>query len=213
MSHRLHLSIASLALLLSACQTYTFPGAIGDQCDLNSDCDAPLVCKFGYCRVECDSARDCAAGFDCLFDNEQRGACQLEVDLGCSLNSDCADVLVCTMGECTNPCECEPDEVPCPDCAPGAACVMADDGSTACLDVSVDNCVYDSDCPPGPDDPPDVRFEICAPDLRCRPACASNADCRNGETCTTDFRFAREDGSEIEGPLCIFTPLMSTPAP
>jgi len=203
------LAAATLASL--GCQAYTLPGAIGEQCDLNSDCDAPLICRFGYCRIECDSARDCAAGFDCIFDNEQRGGCQLEIDLGCSVNSDCADVLVCTMGECTNRCGCDATEVPCPDCAPGAACVTADDGTPACLDPSVDSCVYDSDCPPLPGEMPEP-FQICAPDLRCRSACTSRSDCRNGEQCVT-VDFVREDGEAISGPLCIFMAMDDTMSP
>jgi hypothetical protein len=191
------LHVALAATLLGACSPLALPGAIGEQCELNSDCDAPLVCRFGYCRVECDSARDCAVGFDCIFDNEERGACQLEADLGCALNSDCAMPLVCTMGECTNRCNCPDPEMPCPDCAPGAACVTADDGSTACLDTSTTGCVYDSDCPTGP------PFEVCAQDGRCRVACDPEGDdCRNGERC---LEMTFDDmGVRITGYLCLF---------
>ena len=35
---------------------------IGEQCDLNSDCEAPLVCSFGLCRRQCATIRDCAIG-------------------------------------------------------------------------------------------------------------------------------------------------------
>lgn len=187
------LALLTVILLASGgCQAYELPGAIGEQCDLNSDCDAPLICRFGHCRVECDSARDCAAGFDCLLDDQKRGACQLEIDLGCALNSDCTAPLICTMGECTNACACEATTA-CRDCAPGAACVTADDGSRACLDTSTTGCVYDSDCPSGP------PFEICATDSRCRAACIEDEDCRNGEMCVNT---TLGDGSM--GPLCIF---------
>ncbi len=49
-------------------------------------------------------------------------------------------------------------------------------------------------------------FEICAADLRCRPACdpdLGGSECRNGETCM-EVTF-EENGIMIPGPLCVFT--------
>jgi Cys-rich repeat protein len=191
------LGILVFLLPAAACSTYSLPNALGDQCELNSDCDAPLICRFGYCRVECASARDCAAGLDCLYDNMQRGACQLIDEKTCTRNSECPEGLVCTMGECTNPCGCGIGVVPCRDCPPGAACVANDEGGTACFDSADDVCVYDSDC-----EATAMSF-ICAPDERCRVECRSDADCRNGEACRP-ATFEEGDAGMVTGDLCIF---------
>jgi len=203
------------ALLLAGCSSGQPRAQLGGQCTLNSDCDAPLVCRFGYCRVECASSRDCAIGFDCVLDEEDRGACQLERDTGCTLNSDCTAPLVCTMGECTNVCECDADSPPdtcySRDCPPGATCIESTDGSRACLDTSTRGCVYDSDC--GLSDG-GVSLEVCGGDGRCRVECLGPEDsrnCRNGETCE-EASFMQASGDTIRGYLCQFTGTPPTPA-
>jgi hypothetical protein len=191
----------------AACDSFELPGALGAQCDLNSDCDAPLVCRIELCRVECASSRDCAIGFDCVFDGTGRGACQLEAETSCTLNSDCKSPLVCTMGECTNVCECDPDSPPdacySRDCPPGATCIESDgDGGRACLDTSTRGCVYDSDCGVEGE-----SLEVCGGDARCRVECLGPHDsrnCRNGETCES-ASFALAGGDVIRGYLCVFT--------
>jgi hypothetical protein len=107
--------MVALALFGSACAP-PLPLALGDQCELNSDCDLTLVCLYDACRRECTSARDCAVGLDCLEGNRGFGVCQLPADLRCVRDSDCAGGLVCTDGECTNECDCAPGEV-CRDCS------------------------------------------------------------------------------------------------
>jgi hypothetical protein len=163
---------------VSACSSVTLPGALGDQCALNSDCDAPLVCGLGFCRVECASARDCPGRHDCVYDNEQRGFCQLLEELSCTRNSDCPGALVCTRGECTNVCNCTDPTTACEDCPPGAACIDVPDGK-ACFDSSTQVCIYNSDCRPDGGS----GALVCAPDRRCRDECRSDLDCRNGESC------------------------------
>ena len=202
------LLLAALATLAAAatasgCESSSLRRVRGEQCELNSDCDPPLVCRIGYCRVECASARDCSAGLDCVIDipNDpsapRYGACQLEAETSCVRDSDCPAALVCTMGECTNECGCPLDE-PCRDCAPGATCVERDDGSRACLDTSTQACVYDSDCDATPD-----SF-VCAGDGRCRIECRldHDEDCRNGERCQAFV--IREPVGEATGNFCVF---------
>jgi hypothetical protein len=191
------LSISVLAALSAGCDSYVLPSALGDQCELNSDCDAPLVCRLGYCRRECSTSRDCAVGLDCIWDDQRHGACQLTTETACVRNSDCPSGLVCTMGECTNVCGCPPGE-PCRDCPPGASCVTNPDSTRSCFDPAMRTCVWDSDCPATED-----SF-VCAFDQRCRVECTTDADCRFGARCTL-MRF-EEPGGCVLGRFCVDDP-------
>ena len=183
-----------LALTLAGCPT-SLPEALGGQCQLNSECDAPLVCRIAFCRKECSTSRDCAAGLDCVHDNMGLGACQLVEELSCVLDSDCAENLVCTMGECTNECNC-PDDEPCRDCPPGATCVARDDGTRGCIDKATRACVWDSDCEATAD-----SF-VCAPDRRCRVACRDDGDCRFGDRCA-QVSFDEPGRGTVMGSFCV----------
>ena len=152
------------------------PLAIGDQCELTSECDAPLVCRLGACRKECSTSRDCAAGLDCVLDQNKLGACQLPHEARCSLNSECPAPLVCTMGRCTNACTTSRD------CPPGATCTGT---PLTCVDPDRTPCIYNSDCD---------GVKICAPDQRCRPECEVDADCRYGTHC---IPFPVDDGGTV----------------
>jgi hypothetical protein len=152
----------------SACEPVQ-PLSVGEQCSLNSECDAPLVCRIGACRIECSTSRDCAAGLDCLLDNDDLGACQLPDETRCALASDCPSPLVCNMSRCTNVCAEDRD------CPPGATCMPADMGGTACVDPDRTACLYNTDCE---DD------RVCAPDQRCRVECLVDTDCRYRTVCT-----------------------------
>ena len=154
-----------LFVLAASCTTE--PLSLGDGCDLPSDCDAPLVCRIGKCRIECINARDCAAGLNCIYDDQKLGSCQLPDEARCALNSDCTSPLVCAMGTCTN--ACATDE----DCAPGATCDSVD-GVPSCVDHGGKPCIYSSDCPMG---------NVCAVDQRCRQECTTDYDCRFGTSC------------------------------
>lgn len=136
------------------------PQLRGAGCEVNSDCDARLVCRLSRCRKECDVHRDCGLGLQCLLDRDGLGACQLEDELTCTLDSQCADSLVCRGGECAN--ECAVDR----DCPPESEC-----GEEMSCEISAEAqrpCVYNSDC--------DAPL-ICDEDQRCRPECAADRDC------------------------------------
>lgn len=143
--------------------------ARGGQCSLTSDCDAPLICRFEACRVECTTNRDCALGLDCLYDENQLGACQLPEEASCMDNNNCGEGQICAVRDdgraqtCTT--ECGPERA----CPPGATCT---DG--ACLDPDNQPCLYNTDC----DD-----AKACAFDLRCRDECLTDEDCRAPLTC------------------------------
>lgn len=192
-------SLALVFFLAVGCTPSPYGLSQGEQCELNSDCDAPLVCRIGYCRRECSTSRDCAAGLDCVEDNSGLGACQLPRETSCVRDSDCPESLVCTMGECTNECGC-PDGVPCVDCPPGATCIGRPDGTRACLDPSTRTCVWNSDCAAT-----DNEF-VCAFDQRCRIECRIGAeDCRFGDRCVT-LTFDEGDAGVAMGNFCVPQP-------
>lgn len=144
-------------------------GGAGVDCELASDCAAPLVCRLGACRNECATSGDCAAGLSCVLDQNRLGACQLEDERDCLLDSACPAPLVCRFEQCVN--ECVTDR----DCLGGARCEVSPSGN-ACIDVSGLSCVLDLDC----------RAEdetLYCLGGRCRPQCFTNRDCRRERTC------------------------------
>lgn len=156
----------ALALMLFGCDG---PGRAGLQCEMNSDCQSPLVCRLTRCRRECRSARDCPLGAICVRDDQGIGACQLLEEDTCALNSDCAAPLVCRSGTCTE--ECVEDR----DCLPGARC-EGDEGMRGCVASGGTTCLSSSDC----DAAAGLR---CALDGICRPPCLADRDCAFGEAC------------------------------
>lgn len=186
--------VLAVALLVPACVPSPYGISLGGECELNSDCDPPLVCRLGYCRRECSTSRDCAAGLDCLKDAAGLGACQLPMETSCALDSQCQLPLVCTMGECTNACGACTVPGPCRDCPAGAQCVADVDGALGCFDPSSRTCVYSSECGT------DGEF-VCADDARCRLECTSDCDCRNGEVCRE--RTFVEGTETVRGNLCV----------
>ncbi len=155
---------------------------IGGSCELNSECDSPLVCRLGQCGQECRSSRDCPAGLGCVRDNGL-GVCFAQ---SCVLTSDCPDGLTCSNQQCTNVCERDRD------CPPGARCVEDQDGTKGCFDMSESSCARNSDCP---------SPLICARDKRCRDQCQTDRDCRDGRVCDTGAspRVCVEPGSNPDG--------------
>lgn len=164
----------------------------GGGCDLNSDCDNPLVCGFGRCRQECRTEVDCALGLDCFNDiGSGLGFCQLPDELDCTVNSncvercgrgtDCEGKIVCRGGECGQAC------IEDRDCVEGSICVEEDSVLT-CEPTSPELCVYNSDCALG---------LICDPYQRCRVECVEDRDCEFPRVCRP---------VEVEGfttPLCV----------
>jgi hypothetical protein len=146
---------------LGACSRPTF--AVGEGCEINSDCASPLVCVIGHCRRQCVDSRDCGAGLRCLVapDSALGGGCQLERERDCALTSECTPGLVCQNGTCTTRCVTDRD------CAAGAWC---DDmtGVLACVEPPPELCVYASDCP--------VPL-VCGRDQLCHEECHGDRDC------------------------------------
>lgn len=176
------------ALVLCGCELET-PKAVGEECSVNSDCDAPLVCRVNRCRTECATSRDCALGLDCVLDEFRLGGCQVNDETVCMINSDCTQGLVCResraapdgFGRCVNECSSGRD------CAPGQICCPSADETLcpeataelppACIELDQDTCVYNEDC---------SEDRVCASDGRCRLECreaGSTDDCLGGEIC------------------------------
>jgi hypothetical protein len=168
-----------VVVLFSGC-TFAEKLPRGDQCSLTSDCDAPLVCRLGKCRIECATHRDCALGLNCLYE-QQGGSCQLPEEASCALDSDCPSPLVCPMGTCTTVCMEDRD------CAPGATCVCNGD-DCACIDPAVDACLYNTDCP---------ELQVCAYDLRCRDECRCAPDCAAPLQCVRFMTEVFRDGVPV----------------
>ncbi len=167
-----HRAAACLALLALACSSRPSfePGA---ECQLNTECQAPLVCRLGHCRVECRSQRDCPPELECVRDERGLGACQLPKETDCTLSSECEDFLVCHYGRCTNACVNDRD------CPAGSHCTEQPGGGHGCRDESTVECELNSDC----ERVMGQEGYICANDGRCRVACRTDWDCSDGRAC------------------------------
>jgi hypothetical protein len=164
--------IVLLALLLVGCADAQ-KRHLGEECDLNSDCAAPLTCRLARCRVECFETRDCPIESGCIRDNEGFGVCLLVDETACDLDSDCLEHLVCAAGQCINEC------IENRDCTPGTTC---DEG--ACVDTArAMRCNYHPDC----EEP-----LVCVAGS-CRFECRSDRDCRG------DFVCEKTEGAALGG--------------
>lgn len=184
---------------------------LAQDCLVNSDCSAPLVCAFEACHAECVSSRDCDEGARCVAAARPYKVCQLETERKCERTADCVEGLICGVdGECRDKCradsECVEDQVcvsgTCADKdeldengllspakgmtrgAEGSPCVYVSDCSEALLcrsQACLPECKADKDC---------AVHQVCM-DTRCvadgsQPAsCDYNSDCdaKRGERC------------------------------
>ena len=136
--------------------------SLGAQCELNSDCEEPLVCRLERCRNACAEDRDCAAGLACVQNNEGLGACQIPEERDCAGPGDCVSPLACVAGVCRN--TCGGTSV----CLTGATCEVIE-GESVCVgeadrtdagmaDAGLDSGAVDAGTDAGPPDagPPDA---------------------------------------------------------
>jgi hypothetical protein len=173
--------------------------ALGSQCQLASDCDAPLVCRYERCRRDCNEARDCAAGLRCFIDPEGLGACQLPEERMCDVSS-CPAGLVCNSNimECSIACA---EDVDCqrgercdttgatPSCrpitaAPGCELTSDCEEPLVCIDnACVAECAANDQCAFADQVCVSFAGEACAGmPCACRYPCTSTADCPNAGT-------------------------------
>jgi hypothetical protein len=170
----------TMVLLVAGGCTFDEKLARGEQCGLTSDCDAPLVCRLGKCRIDCATNRDCALGLNCVYE-DNAGACQLPEEAVCAIASDCDEPLRCVMSTCTTVCREDRD------CAPGATCIC-EGVDCACVDMSTRACLYNTDCP---------EREVCAFDQRCRSECECAVDCAPPLACVRFDAEVVRDGMTV----------------
>ncbi len=104
------------------------------------------------------------------------GAAKPAPGMGCTLNSDCAQPLVCTFAVCHSACVVNSD------CPTGELCVKSGVVGAEAAGVSVcqlpaeTKCLYNSNC---------QSPLICARDEQCRNQCQTSVDCVSPQVCTT----------------------------
>lgn len=184
---RTAMAAAPLAMLLmplvfcfaAACADETPLRQLKETCSLSSDCNAPLICAFQKCHVECKSSKDCAGGARCVQSQKPYFVCQADTEQRCSRNSECQGTQICARdGQCRDACVSDKD------CAKEQICterVCADkkelvDGGLSAAPLAADaaagaSCNYSSDCPE---------------DLVCREGACSE-ECIVDKDCTVGF--------------------------
>lgn len=155
---------------------------LAQNCLVNSDCSAPLVCAFEACHEECVSSRDCEAGARCVAAARPYKVCQLEEERACGRSSDCAEGLICGIdGECRDRCQADTE------CVEGQVCV-----SGTCADTNELNDSGQLDPAPGKEQgsegSPCVYVSDCSAALLCRsqsclPECKADRDCGEHQAC------------------------------
>ena len=177
-----HLGVAALlaTLLVPACSTDSKRQAILDAssggCLVNSDCDAPLVCAFQRCHVECVTTRDCDGTWRCVGAHEASRVCQLEVESTCTTSTDCVAGFVCgSDGSCRDYCQSDQECIGSQVCTKGVCAEPTELDASGSLPqvVALTNCRLNSDCAEG------LR---CAGGS-CIVECVSDRDCTPGQAC------------------------------
>jgi hypothetical protein len=196
---RLLLALTALAatgagLVASGCgdEETVAVAAVGDGCLINTDCNAPLICAFRRCHVECGDNRDCATGQRCVQGDRPYRICQLDDERACAYNSECSGLQVCAVdGQCRDQCEADRDCVPEQVCSTGTCADPAEliDGKlppVAGPQTTGQPCAYTSECPP------DL---VCRGGL-CNHECLGDADC-DGFPCNEARRCERPDAGTV----------------
>lgn len=119
-------------------------------------------------------------------DDEPTAALRAAIAEGCTINSECANPLVCAFRTCHIECESSRD------CAKygGGLCVQSDKPYKVCQNPNEKVCVRNSDCPGN---------LICGPDAKCRDACATDRDCLTGQKCAAGA--CADEPDLVEGKL------------
>jgi hypothetical protein len=100
---------------------------------------------------------------------------------GCSINSDCKDLLVCAFGYCHE--QCTKDR----DCELGLRCMNSplDESLGVCQLESEVDCETDRDCP--------GLTQVCGIDDECRDPCEDDGDCTTTQVCANSNECASTD--------------------
>ncbi|HEY1537201.1 MAG TPA: hypothetical protein VGF76_24440, partial [Polyangiaceae bacterium] len=93
--------------------------ALAAGCELNSECETPLVCTFARCHAECKTTADCPGGERCVVSTDG-SVCELQQETTCVYSTQCPSPLACGVdGQCRNQCESARD------CSPGQLCTTS----------------------------------------------------------------------------------------
>jgi hypothetical protein len=101
-----------LACALAACSSSHEKLDLGGTCSLNSDCNEPLLCKFGYCHKACVRSVDCDNGGRCVT-VDGVAVCQTQAESSCGANQTCSTGLVCRTVDNTCRTSCSPTNDTC----------------------------------------------------------------------------------------------------
>jgi hypothetical protein len=92
-------SLVLLAFASQDCGSKS-PPVLATGCQLDSDCNANLICVYGRCHVACVESRDCSAGAMCI----PPGVCELPAEEKCSETLPCVVGLTCAGDQCLAAC-------------------------------------------------------------------------------------------------------------
>lgn len=109
---------------------------------------------------------------------------KLELGGTCSLNSDCADPLVCKFGACHKAC------VKSADCVAGERCVQVD-GVAVCQMIAEASCKTGGNCP--------VPLTCRVVDNTCRNQCVGTDSCLPGQTCSGTVCIETKELTPVSG--------------
>ena len=99
------LFIVALACIVVVACSKDYGEAIGGSCNINSDCDSPLVCAFSRCHDQCTSSRDCPSGERCMTAQYPLHVCQLDAEKSCTNDTDCPFGKRCAVdNQCRDAC-------------------------------------------------------------------------------------------------------------
>ncbi|HVY29236.1 MAG TPA: hypothetical protein VHB79_21905 [Polyangiaceae bacterium] len=179
--HLLGLALASASALsaVAACSNHESDPMLFDDfpgCLVNSDCQAPLVCAFQRCHVECVTTRDCDGTLRCVGAHEASRVCQLDVEASCERSLDCEDGFVCgSDGKCRDYCATDSECVDGQVCTTGVCAEPSELDASGHLPQKLDfsTCRLNSECAAG---------QRCAAGT-CLPECVNDRDCAAGQAC------------------------------
>ncbi len=170
------------AVLVIACSSSTDASGhgIAEGCNINSDCNTPLVCAFQRCHNQCSATRDCPSTQRCIESDRPYSVCQLPEERSCVSNATCPIGQVCARdAQCRNGCSTDRDCITGQVCA-GGACAepseLVDGGLPSAGDAGASGvpCVLNSDCADG----------LFCKNAVCTVECRAQVDCRSDETCS-----------------------------
>jgi hypothetical protein len=174
-----------MSCLACVSRTEPPPSKLAEGCLVNSDCESPLVCAFRRCHTQCETARDCESGYECVpADPRPFNVCLLADERSCR-GQPCPAPMVCGPDQtCRAPCsapgaqsECLKEQA----CVPGPVCASTPfivDGGLPQVAPVTPRCARNSDC---------ASPLVCNQGTgACQRECLVSRDCAAGLACEID---------------------------